>query len=184
MLAGARPIFVDVKRETLCLDVDDLKKKINRKSSLILPVHFGGLPCDLSEITKISEKNHIPIVEDAAHATGAKFGNKKIGTHSEIICFSFHPVKNLSMPTGGAITLNKKFSKKLQELECHHIIPKEIEGPESPYNYAYLCVECHKKITFAIRNDAGLYVDAEINDLVVFADGPNVVSDSGKVVVS
>ena len=116
LYSGAKPVFVDVNRDTLCLDTEDLKKKISKKSSLIIPVHFGGIPCDLDEIRKISHQHGIEVIEDAAHACGSKFSGKKIGTHNEIICFSFHPVKNLSMPTEGAITLNGKFAKKRKNM--------------------------------------------------------------------
>lgn len=116
LYAGAKPVFVDVDDTTLCLDMEDLKKKISKKSSLVIPVHFGGIPCNLAEIRKISHDHGMAVIEDAAHACGSEFSNKKIGTHNEIVCFSFHPVKNLSMPTGGAITLNGKFAKKRKEL--------------------------------------------------------------------
>jgi len=114
--AGAKPVFVDVDENTLCLSTVDLQKKISKKTSLIIPVHFGGIPCDLDEIKKISQEHKITVIEDAAHSCGSKFSGKNIGTHSDMVCFSFHPVKNLSMPTGGAITLNRKFVEKRKKL--------------------------------------------------------------------
>ena len=105
---GGIPIFVDVKSNTLCMDPKDLQNKITKKSKVILPVHFGGYSCDMDEIKKISKKNKLLVVEDAAHATGSKYRNKKIGSIGDLTCFSFHPVKNLAMPKGGAITLNYK----------------------------------------------------------------------------
>ena len=85
---------------------------------MILPVHFGGLASNIDKIQKICAKSKIFLVEDAAHASGSKFHGKKIGTHGSAVCFSFHPVKNLAMPTGGAITLNGQkngeFKKILQ----------------------------------------------------------------------
>ena len=105
---GGIPIFVDVKSNTLCMDPKDLQNKITKKSKVILPVHFGGYSCDMDEIKKISKKNKLLVVEDAADATGSKYRNKKIGSIGDLTCFSFHPVKNLAMPKGGAITLNYK----------------------------------------------------------------------------
>ena len=117
---GGIPIFVDVIQDTLCIDPLDLEKKITDKSKVILPVHFGGYPCDMKSLIKISKKNSLTIVEDAAHACGTKYNGKKIGSLSDFTCFSFHPVKNLSMPKGGAITINSKnsklFKKKLNSL--------------------------------------------------------------------
>jgi len=117
---GGKPIFVDIDPETLCLDPQQVKKFITKNTKAILPVHFGGMPCDLDEMLTISKKNKVFLIEDAAHAAGAKYKGRRIGTHSTAVCFSFHPVKNLAMPTGGAITLNGKdsdrFKKRLKSL--------------------------------------------------------------------
>ena len=103
-----KPVFVDVDPKTLCVDIKSIKEKISNKTAAILPVHFAGAPCDLDEIRKLCNKYKIMLIEDAAHAAGATYKNKKIGKHGDMVCFSFHPVKNLAMPTGGAITLNGK----------------------------------------------------------------------------
>lgn len=117
---GGFPVFVDIDPNTLCMDPNDLKTKITKKTKAIIPVHFGGLPCEMNKIMKISNAASIPVVEDAAHACGATYDGKKIGSISELTCFSFHPVKNLAMPKGGAITINfknaSKFKKKLNSL--------------------------------------------------------------------
>ncbi len=107
---GGKPVFVDVDPKTLCIDPELIKKSITKKTRVILPVHFGGMPCNLHEIQHICKKNNLSLVEDAAHASGTSYKNKKIGSHANAVCFSFHPVKNLAMPTGGAITLNGKDS--------------------------------------------------------------------------
>jgi len=118
LMNGGKPVFVEVDPSTLCISVDDLKKKISKKSGAIVPVHFGGMPCNINAIQKIASQNNIPIIEDAAHACGATYKNAKIGSHSEIVCFSYHPVKNLAMLTGGSICLNslkhKEFKKILE----------------------------------------------------------------------
>jgi len=111
---GGKPVFVDVDPHTLCLDPVDVEKAITRKTSVILPVHFGGMPCNLSKLMKLCKAHKVSLVEDAAHAAGATYQKKRIGKHGNVVCFSFHPVKNLAMPTGGAITLNDKNSKNLK----------------------------------------------------------------------
>jgi len=115
---GGIPKFVDVDPDTLCLDHNLVENEITNNTKVILPVHFGGMPCNLTKLTSICKKNGISLIEDAAHAAGTTFNGKKIGSHGDFVCFSFHPVKNLSMPTGGAITLNsgniKKFSNLLK----------------------------------------------------------------------
>lgn len=107
---NAKPKFVDVDESTLCIDIEDLEKKISRKTSVIIPVHMGGYSCDLEKIQKLAKDYKVKVVEDAAHACGATYQGKKIGSHSDMVCFSFHPVKNLSMPTGGLIALNSNLN--------------------------------------------------------------------------
>ena len=138
---GGIPIFVDVKSDTLCMNPKDLENKITKKSKVILPVHFGGYSCDMDEIKKISKKNKLLVVEDAAHATGSKYKNKKIGSIGDLTCFSFHPVKNLAMPKGGAITLNYKnrnLKTKLNSLRWCGISDRKeqfYDVTELGYNY-------------------------------------------------
>lgn len=103
---NAKPVFVDVEPKTLCLDPELIKKAITKKTALILPVHFGGMPCELNSIIDTCKQFNLKLVEDAAHAAGTIYKNNHVGKHGDAVCFSFHPVKNLSMPTGGAIALN------------------------------------------------------------------------------
>ncbi len=113
---GGIPVFVDVDPNTLCIDPQMIKKSITKKTRVILPVHLGGMPCDLDEISTLCNESKITLIEDAAHAAGASYKKRKIGSHGMAVCFSFHPVKNLAMPTGGAITLNGKASKRFKEI--------------------------------------------------------------------
>ena len=116
VMNGGNPIFADVNSDTLCIDKKTIEEKISPKTKLILPVHFGGLACNMHDITKIAHKHNFVVIDDAAHAVGTKFKGKKIGTGNFASCFSFHPVKNLAMPTGGIITLNDKNFKKISKL--------------------------------------------------------------------
>ena len=117
IINGGIPVFVDIKPETMCIDPNEIEKSITPKTAAILPVHFGGFPCNLEDIQDIAKKNNLTIIEDAAHAMGATYNSKKIGSHGTAVCFSFHPVKNLAMPTGGLISINhtnhKRFRKTL-----------------------------------------------------------------------
>ena len=139
---GGKPIFVDIEPETLCLNPDIIEKSITKKTALIIPVHFGGLPCNLKQIHEIAKNHKLHVVEDAAHAAGASYRNKKIGKHSDAVCFSFHPVKNLAMPTGGLIALNhskhKKFRTILESRRWCGITNRndtEYDVPELGWNY-------------------------------------------------
>lgn len=113
---GGKPIFADIDQETLCINPDSVKKKISKKTALILPVHFAGMPSNLAELQALADENNLEIIDDAAHAVGSTFNGKKVGSHNFATCFSFHPVKNLAMPTGGVITLNGKKSSKLKKI--------------------------------------------------------------------
>jgi dTDP-4-amino-4,6-dideoxygalactose transaminase len=120
VLNKSKPIFVDINSEDCCIDTKKIEEKITKKTAAIIPVHFAGMPCKMNIINKIAKKHNLIVIEDAAHATGTTFMNKKIGGNSSTVCFSFHPVKNLAMPNGGMITLNNKahktFRKKLEAM--------------------------------------------------------------------
>jgi perosamine synthetase len=113
---GGKPVFVDVEPETLCMDPSKIEDAITKKTKVILPVHFGGMPCNLTKMKKICRKYSLSLVEDAAHAAGSSYKNKMIGSHGKAVCFSFHPAKNLAMPTGGAITLNDSNDGKTRDV--------------------------------------------------------------------
>jgi dTDP-4-amino-4,6-dideoxygalactose transaminase len=115
LVNGGKPIFVDVEPETLCLSPNDIQKSITTKTAVIMPVHFGGMPCNLKNIQDIARKHNLTIIEDAAHAAGTVYNNKKIGSHGTAVCFSFHPVKNLAMPMGGLISINHKNHKQFRK---------------------------------------------------------------------
>jgi perosamine synthetase len=103
---GAIPVFADVEPDTLNLDPADIGRKITDRTRAVFCVHYAGHPVDLDAIQSIAEPRGIYVVEDAAHACGASYQGRKIGTISELTCFSFHAVKNLAMGEGGAITCN------------------------------------------------------------------------------
>ena len=114
LLNGGIPKFIDIDPKTLCMNPELIEKLITKKTKAIIPVHFGGFPSDMKKIVSLSKKYDIKIVEDAAHAAGSSFCKKKIGSHGFAVCFSFHPVKNLGMPTGGLIAINDSNAKKFK----------------------------------------------------------------------
>jgi len=100
---GAQPVFCDVEEETLNMDVDDVARRITRRTRAIMPVHYSGLPCDMERIIRLAKKHDIRVVEDAAHAFGSSYNGKRIGSFGDITCFSFDPIKNITCGEGGAI---------------------------------------------------------------------------------
>ena len=115
IINGGIPVFVDIEPETMCIDPYEIQKSITAKTIAILPVHFAGFPCNLKDIQDIAKKHKLTIIEDAAHAVGTTYSKKKIGSHGTAVCFSFHPVKNLAMPTGGLISINHKNHKQFRK---------------------------------------------------------------------
>ena len=101
---GAKPKFIDVDPKTLNVSVDDLKRKITDRTKAIVCVHYGGLPCDMSEIRALADQYKIPVIEDAAHALGASYDGKPVGAVSEFTMYSFQAIKHLTTGDGGMLT--------------------------------------------------------------------------------
>lgn len=136
----ARPIFVDIKENGL-IDEEKIEEKINRKTRIILPVHYTGLSCNMQKIREIGTKHKLIIIEDACHALGAKYEDSTIGDckYSDMTVFSFHPVKHITTGEGGMITTNsKELYEKLLLLRNHGITKdpsKLINKNEGPWYY-------------------------------------------------
>lgn len=117
------PVFSDITERGL-IDPDLIPQKLSERTTGMIPVHYMGLPCDLSELSKIAKENDLFIIEDACHALGAKYNNQFIGSckHSDISVFSFHPVKHITTGEGGMITTNDaELYEKLLTLRTHGI---------------------------------------------------------------
>lgn len=111
----ATPIFADVDPVTLAIDIKDVTRKINVRTRAIIPVHYAGRSVDMDALKQVA--GCIPIVEDAAHAAGARYKGQSVGGLGTLGCFSFHAVKNLAMGDGGAITLNdEEMTKRTKRL--------------------------------------------------------------------
>lgn len=114
---GATPVFADITPDTLCISPDDIEKKITKRTRAIIPVHYGGHPCEMDRLQKIANAHKLVIIEDAAHACGSSYHKKKIGSISSFTCFSFHAVKNLATGDGGMITVkDKSTAQRLRRL--------------------------------------------------------------------
>jgi len=105
---GAKPIFIDVDPKTMNVSVSDMRTKINERTKAIVVVHYGGLPCDMDEINVLAQQYGIPVIEDAAHALGAKYNGLYIGQISEFTMFSFQAIKHLTTGDGGLLTFKDK----------------------------------------------------------------------------
>lgn len=119
---GAKPVIVDVDEDTLNISIEQIEKNITPKTKAIIPVHYGGQPCDLNEINDIAKKHNLRVLEDAAHSLPATYKGKKIGTVSEVTCFSFYATKTLSTGEGGMIcTDNDEIAERTAIMRLHGI---------------------------------------------------------------
>ena len=100
-LTGAKPIFVDIERNTYCIDPSSIESAITSKTRAIQVVHLYGLPANMTEICKIANKYGLLIIEDAAQAHLAAIDNKMVGTFGDAAAFSFYPTKNMTTGEGG-----------------------------------------------------------------------------------
>ena len=114
---GGIPVFADVEPDTLCIDPEDIVRKITPRTKAIMAVHYGGHPADMDRIHEIAKAHNLTVIEDAAHAAGTKYKGRPVGSMSPLTVFSFHPVKNLATGDGGMITLqNPEWDKRLRKL--------------------------------------------------------------------
>ena len=102
----ATPVFADVQSDTLTLDPALAATKITAKTRVILPVDFAGHPADLAAILELADRHNLTVIEDAAHALGAEYRKKPVGSIAHMTTFSFHPVKHITTGEGGMVTTN------------------------------------------------------------------------------
>jgi dTDP-4-amino-4,6-dideoxygalactose transaminase len=124
--AGATPVLADVGDDGN-IDPGEIRKRITPRTRAIVPVHLGGLPCDLAEIWSLARQRGIHVIEDAAHAVGARYQNRQIGASpsdgqpaSDAVAFSFYATKNLTTGEGGMVTTpSSTLAKTMRELALH-----------------------------------------------------------------
>jgi UDP-4-amino-4,6-dideoxy-N-acetyl-beta-L-altrosamine transaminase len=132
---GGIPVFADIDEKTYNIDPNKIEEKITNKTKAIIPVDFTGQPVELDRILEIAKKHNLVVIEDAAHAFGATYKDRKIGSISDMTMFSFHPVKHITTGEGGIITTNnEEYYEKLMQFRSHGIIREkekmnEYHGP-------------------------------------------------------
>jgi UDP-4-amino-4,6-dideoxy-N-acetyl-beta-L-altrosamine transaminase len=135
---GMTPVFVDIQSDTFNLDPQKIKEKITDRTRAISYVDYAGHPCDINPIKEIAEKHDLFVIEDAAHALGAEYEKRKVGSFADITEFSFHPVKHITTGEGGACTTNnEELAAKMKLLRNHGMDKnaKERFGKDADYSY-------------------------------------------------
>ncbi len=103
---GAKPVFVDVERETQNIDASQLSAAVTERTRAIMPVHFAGRPCDMDAIGAVAKQHDLLVIEDAAHALESRYKGRRVGSISPLTCFSFYVTKNITTGEGGMVTTN------------------------------------------------------------------------------
>lgn len=106
VLRGARPVFADIRPDTLNLDENDVEKKVTPHTRAIVPVHYAGVGCEMEVLQEIARRAGAALVEDAAHALFATYRGRPLGTFGALSTLSFHETKNVTCGEGGALVLN------------------------------------------------------------------------------
>lgn len=154
LYCGATPVFADIDMDTYNISPKSIRERITEKTKAIVAVHFSGQPCEMDEIHAIAKEHNLVVIEDAAHALGADYKGKKIGSVSDMTTFSFHPVKHITTAEGGMVVTNSRdLYEKLMLYRTHGITRDESmmtknDGPwyyeqaELGYNYRITDVQC------------------------------------------
>lgn len=154
LYCGGTPVFADIDPETYNISSVDIERKITSKTKAIIAVHFTGQPCEMDQIHEIADKHNLIVIEDGAHALGAVYKGKRVGTLSDMTTFSFHPVKHITTGEGGMIlTDNPKLYERLKLFRTHGITREENlltknDGPwyyeqrDLGFNYRITDIQC------------------------------------------
>jgi perosamine synthetase len=119
---GALPVFADVLSDTLNLDPEQAASRLTSRTRAIVPVDYAGHPSDLDPILELAERHGLVVIEDACHALGAEYRQRRVGSLAHMTCFSFHPVKHLTTGEGGMVTTdNPAFAETLRRFRNHGI---------------------------------------------------------------
>ncbi len=134
-ICGAKPVFVDCELESGNIDINEIKKKITKKTKCIAVTHFLGKPANMIEIAKIAKENKLKILEDTALSIGSKIKNKFSGTFGDAGAFSFHPVKIITTGEGGALILKKKYFNYCKSIRSFGYDVSDPNKRKIPGNY-------------------------------------------------
>jgi len=119
---AATPVFADVSKDTLNLDPEQVESRITPRTRAILPVDYAGHPADLAPIIEIARRHKLLVIEDACHALGAIYRERRVGSIADMTVFSFHPVKHITTGEGGMVsTNNPQFAETLGRFRNHGI---------------------------------------------------------------
>lgn len=150
LYCGATPVFADIDPVTYNISPESVESHVTERTKAIIPVHYTGQACDMDAIHKIADKYNLIVIEDAAHAVGAEYKGKKIGSLSDMTEFSFHPVKHITCGEGGIVTTNREdLYEKLKLFRTHGITREEkfLHKVDGPWYYEQIDLGYNYRIT-------------------------------------
>ncbi|MEW6095640.1 MAG: DegT/DnrJ/EryC1/StrS aminotransferase family protein [bacterium] len=164
---GAKPVFVDCRRDTWNIDTEKIEEKITEKTKAIIPVHLYGEPVDMEPILKIAKKYNLYVIEDACESHGAKYQGKMVGTIGNVGCFSFYGNKIITTGEGGmVITDDEKITSKVKILRDHGMAKdKKYFHPMIGFNYRMTNLQSAIGVAQLEKIDKILQKKKEINNL-------------------
>jgi dTDP-4-amino-4,6-dideoxygalactose transaminase len=120
LLAGARPVLADIDPETYTISRDSIEENLSSRTKAVIVTHLYGLPADVESIKELAQDKGLVLIEDAAHALGAEYKGKRIGSLGDMACFSFYATKNITTGEGGMVTTNiEEYAERLRSFRCH-----------------------------------------------------------------
>ncbi len=166
ILSGATPVLADID-ESLNISPDSIEDKITKKTKAVIPVHFAGLACNMEKIMNIAKKNKLHVIEDSAHAFGAHYKKKHVGTFGDAGCFSFYPTKNITTIEGGMIITNsKKLATKIMTLRNHGLSRNLMQRNKTTKPWDYDTIEPGYNYRLdEVRSSLGLAQLSRINEI-------------------
>lgn len=122
LYCGGRPVFADVERDTLLIDVADVAQKITPRTKAIIAVDYAGQPCDYDNLRELADRFGIRLIADACHSLGGSYQDRPVGALADMSCFSFHPVKQITTCEGGMVTTNDdSAAQQMRKFRSHGI---------------------------------------------------------------
>lgn len=139
LYTGAKPVFVDINRETLCLDVASVEAAVTAQTRAIMAVDFSGHPAPYRELREITNGADLLLLADSAHSVGGSFDNQQIGSIADLTAFSFNPIKNMTTAEGGMVTTDDPdFARRARMFRTHGMTREpEVLETDSPEDWYY-----------------------------------------------
>ena len=122
LYCGGRPVFADVKPDTLLIDANDVAQKVTKNTKAIVAMDYAGQPCNYANLRNLANHHRLRLIADACHSLGGTYQDRPVGSLADMTCFSFHPVKQITTCEGGMVTTNdEEAARQMQQFRCHGI---------------------------------------------------------------